>query len=399
MKNCALLLLVLAISAGAQAPTVAAAPAVSAACTFPTTPAPTSEETAWRVFVAANCAAGQGKLTWETWTEQLDIFPAGGTAGGAQARPGGKRLHGSFLALLNTAGAARPGPEITSRECNAMKRAPRNVVSNARICEEVRLNPTAQAYITSQGYQVRAGQSAAAEKQSLIDFPSAAISMKVDWLPASDFNPPFSCSKPPAGVHVETIEGQCYAMAGVALASKLMPDWLWATFEPQNMLTNPLRCISFEPCRDNWGSIPAISKGRARGFTKPTPALVELMKAANLPPEFLNYRLNGVQTAFTNADGSPTFLGNSVIEGENAGLLRGQDSCITCHSASSIQNNGTDGVTLLPGLHFPIGPQYKVPAGWIARDFAWSLALACPDAPNGIGFQKCTGAFAGSQGK
>jgi hypothetical protein len=31
----------------------------------------------------------------------------------------------------------------------------------------------------------------------------------------------------------------------------------------------------------------------------------------------------------------------------------------------------------------PVGPQYVVPKGWIARDFVWSMMLACPDSPTG----------------
>ena len=121
------------------------------------------------------------------------------------------------------------------------------------------------------------------------------------------------------------------------------------------------------------------------------------MKQARLAPEFSNYRLDGVQTKFTNPDGTPTYLGNSVIEGENVGMKNNEASCITCHSISSIKNDGTDGIN---DISFKVGPQYQVPAGWIARDFAWSLGLACPQTPGGGGLQTCSPVpAAGKKGK
>jgi hypothetical protein len=68
-------------------------------------------------------------------------------------------------------------------------------------------------------------------------------------------------------------------------------------------------------------------------------------------------------------------------------MTKGTASCITCHSVSSIKNDGTDGITV---LNNQVGPKYQVPTGWIARDFAWSLGLACPTVPKGGGLQNCT---------
>jgi len=270
-----------------------------------------------------------------------------------------------------------------------MKGPPPNVKPGAIICEEARPSPESQQFVLSNGYQVRPGQTKAAKNGVDIQFPANGIEVKVDWVPGTDFNPPFTCSNPPKGVHVESIKGKngvvCYAMAGMHISSKLLKNWLWATFEPQNMTTNPLRCITFGACKDPWGSTPPVSNGGASGFTSQNPPLSGLMKQANLAPEFFNYRLDGAQTEFMNPNGSPSYLGNSVIEGENVGLQANQASCITCHSYSSIKDNGRDGITILP--KGPVGPEYQVPSGWIARDFAWSMGLACP----GKGLQTCTG--------
>jgi len=358
--------------------------AQASACAFPTRVSPTMEETAWRLFVAANCPAGGTQLVWETWIEQLQLYPASGTAGPAAAAAPARRLHGSPLARVAQARARIVAPNLAltpSAECNPMGGPPSNVIPNATICEEVHLNREAANFVTGKGYQIRLGQEAAAQKGTDIQFPWSAIEIKVDWIPATDFATPFTCSNPPAGVHVETFDGTCYAMAGIHISSKLLENWLWATFEPQSMLTNPLRCITFGDCRDRWGSSPAVSSGGAAGFTEPTPALRELMTRAKLAPEFLNYRLDGVQIEFTTAKGQPTYLGNSIIEGENVGMTKNTASCITCHSVSSIENNGTDGIK---NIADQVGPEYKVPPGWIARDFVWSMALACPN-----GIQSC----------
>jgi hypothetical protein len=362
-------------SAQAQQPAAAPNP-----CVMPTQAAATPAQTAWQLFVAINCKAPNGQLVWETWIEQLDLYPASGTATAAATTH--KRLHGSPLAQAVTAKLAGAPQLQPSQECGKMKAPPSNVV-NTIICEEARLSPTAASYITAagNGYQVRSGQTAAAKAGKNIQFPTSAVEVKVDWIPASDYNPPFTCTSPPQGVYTETIDGTCYALAGMHISSKLLPNWLWATFEPQSMLTNPNRCITFGPCNDPWGSSPATSSGGASGFTQQTQALSALMKQANLAPVFANYRMDGVQTTF-GTTANPTLLGNSVIEGYNVGMAKGTASCITCHSVSSIKNDGTDAIFTLGS---PVGPKYVVPAGWIGRDFAWSMAVACPN-----GIQACT---------
>jgi hypothetical protein len=96
------------------------------------------------------------------------------------------------------------------------------------------------------------------------------------------------------------------------LISKLLDKWIWATFEPQNSVTNPFRCKVLG-CSDPFGSKPAISNGNN---TQLSAALKKLMDAANLAPEWYNYRLDAVQTEFY----QPKLLGNSIIEGENVGM-------------------------------------------------------------------------------
>ena len=66
------------------------ASAQSSACAFPTAPAATTEETAWRLFVAANCPGSGTKVVWENWIEQSQLYPASARRRRRLGRPAGK---------------------------------------------------------------------------------------------------------------------------------------------------------------------------------------------------------------------------------------------------------------------------------------------------------------------
>lgn len=98
------------------------------------------------------------------------------------------------------------------------------------------------------------------------------------------------------------------------------------------------------------------------------------MTKANLAPEWKNYRLDGVQVDFLDANGKPTQLGNSIIEGDNAGTPKQMkvSSCITCHDLSTLAPNGKKPTN----PSFSLGGPLAIPAGYARRDFVWSLSLA-----------------------
>ena len=369
--------------------TPARAQAAPAACTIPTKEAATPDQTAWELFVAANCRAPNGKLVWENWIEQAQLYPP--SAGLAATAGGGRHLHGSVLGALLHASTAAKGlaaATVTPGACNKMVIAPSNVTAGATICEEVHINPSAQATIQKNGYNFRTGQMKAAATGGKISFGTDAIEVKIDWLPASDFaSPGFSCTQATTSVYVEQIDGVCYAMVAMHITSHLIPNWLWTTFEPQDLQTNPFRCAVYGPCLDNWGATPAVAIGAA-SQTAQTPQLAALMKQANLPAGFANYRLVGAQTDFT-AGGRPLLNGNSITEYEAAGTAAGESSCISCHSMSSINATGVDGASFFATNPSPIGPAVTLPVGFITRGFLWSMALACPN-PTNTGFQACT---------
>jgi hypothetical protein len=352
------------------------------ACQPPAAVMGSPAETAWRIWVAATCPVNSVQypyVVWENWLEQYQMYPANPALGltvpnaGATVTP--HLLHGSPLGFLNGL------PSDPSTGCTITTN-PNNPTQQLVICEEVRLNGPSEDYVAANRIWRRSGQQTAANSgasDAAIQFPTPSVEIKADWIELA------SCVNPPAGVHVEQIGSTCFALAGMHLISKLKKNWIWATFEPQNLTTNPNRCLVLG-CYDPWGSSPPRSGGGPTGNTQLSTSLANLMAQAGLANDWTNYRLDGVQTSFVGANGKPILLGNSIIEGENAGVPLNQSSCISCHSLSSIEQNGTDGITLLNSN--PVGRPEPLPSSsWIHRDFVWSLSEACGDSL----FQTCSG--------
>jgi len=361
------------------------------ACTIPTAPAATNDQTAWQLFVAINCVQPGGKPLWATWIEQSQLYPADGKIALHLLANNGPHLHGSVLAAIRRATRARGGvAQLASAPgtCSNMAITPKNVLSGAQICEEVYINPAAQAAIQGPGYNIRTAQMNAAKAGKKISFPDPAIEVKVDWLPAADFaQAPFACDGSTKNLYTQNVGGQCYALVAMHITSKLLPNWLWTTFEPQDANTNPFRCFIYGPCLDSWGATPASASGPG-SVTTMTTALQALFQAAALPATLQNYRLDVAQSEFTTSDGKPIVAGNSITEYEAAGTPMNQSSCITCHSMSSVNAKGTDGASLFAIHPAPMGPAVVLPKGFITRGFLWSLGLACPD-PTKTGLQTC----------
>lgn len=377
-----------------EQPALATAKAVDDACAFPTKPSASLEETAWRTFVAATCASGNAALplVFETWTEQTCIVDP--SAKGCSSKTGeARQLHGSHLREL-AAKVALGLPPIAS-ECSSMTvkgtstqldpYVPTNLASSPTFCEEVFANAAELAYIQApapgQSLTTLSGQSTYVKAGNTIDFPNPSVEIKADWLPASSLaSSAFDCASPPAGLYTEVIQGQCYALVGLHVSSKLYPNWLWATFEPQISSTNPNRCNPslYNSCSDPWGSTPATSTG---ADTAQTQELAALMKAAGLPAAFSNYRLVGVQIDYVGAQTTP--LGNSFTE-FNAQVAPQQASCITCHSYAEF-NDAVSPAAENPNFGaFPGTPATGVPSttvpplptgSWQSQDRSWLLGI------------------------
>lgn len=382
-------LLLLAMAGGVMAQT-------PAACTLPTAMSTTPEQTAWQLFVAANCpSTGKaGPLTWQNWTEQTCwLSPTTpGCSGTTLTAAAPRLLHGSQLRIRKlTKKGAVSGINPLVGACSPMTTkaqgpplsnfVPANLAANPTFCEEVFVNPAEASFVTAPApgntLTTLAGQVAYASTHNPITFPTAAVEIKADWLPASSVTPSFNCTtKKPTGVYVETINGACYALAGIHISSKLAPNWLWATFEPQSHVTNPNRCNPklYSVCNDPWGSSPAVSSGKSTAATK---VLAQLMASAGLPPVFQNYRLVGVQTSFVTSGNKPIPLGNSFTE-YNAEVLPQQASCITCHSYAGITTSPSVGPVSCCTFPVMVGTPPATPANTLKDDFSWMLPFMPP---------------------
>jgi hypothetical protein len=361
-------------------------------CAAPTQIEGSNEQTAWRLLIAASCPVNQTEypfVVWENWLDQAQMYPPD-PAHGLHVPNALSRVNSATHQTHPSPLTLALHPELATvvhgllggadQNCNRAAVPPAGQ-PNLILCEEVRLNGAAEDYVAGTNIWRRAGQQQAATDHIDIQFPPDAVEIKVDWILLPSIG--LDCNNLPAGftnsIHVETIGGNCFGLVAIHLISKLLDNWIWATFEPQNDTTNPNRCRALG-CTDLFGSRPAFTRGTP---TRQSAALRELMAAANLAPEWSNMRLDGVQVGFQR----PRLLGNSVTEGENAGVPLTQASCISCHAVSSVESDGTDGITLLTSN--PVGFPKPLPSPeWIRRDFVWSLFLACP---NSVAQQCSTG--------
>ncbi len=352
----------------------------SSACELPTEPVGSPEELAWRIFVAANCRTDSGQLQWETWLSQACL-------GNPADCTGHQRLRGSVSTTL-VVEPEHPSPReapcsgmTTTKNPNRqlLPFVPANLSDDPVFCEEVVINGAEEAYARANGLLSVAGQVRFLEAGGTVKTPPQSVELKVDWVPASSFTDvTFDCGAPSPTIYLQELSGVCYALAGMHISSKLFPNWLWATFEPQDPRTNPNRCDPrlYNACVDDWGSDPPQS---ARGDTGITDQLRGLLDAAGaaLDPSFANYRLTGVQTGFDDPVATGGLLGSSFVE-FNAKVAPHQASCITCHyyaSRDSAGNHGQGG----PFAGDPAtGQPRALPAGFDSLDFSWFLAFGVP---------------------
>jgi hypothetical protein len=142
--------------------------------------------------------------------------------------------------------------------------------------------------------------------------------------------------------YTATSSGTEYALVAMHVASRQNPNWVWGTFEHQ---MNPGRC-DYIGCYDTFGAqVAAVSPNFSKynagyGKCEKTSALKAIMQKAVLSPVWQNYCLKSTQVDFTAADGTPSALGNSVIEGIMGNGTVAASSCISCHKYASFDATG-----------------------------------------------------------
>ena len=365
---------------------------------------PTADDTvgqarfAWYLFIQAMSPANGpgGPLAFENWTEQCALNPNMiGCPPATQAKP--RTLHASPLRRAMT--GVKAGATVSGIECNPMTTTPlngypppSNVLPSATFCEEVFVNDPEKAFVTTNSLITLTGQKAYGSTQGgAITFPWDAVEIKADWVPASSYSNPFPCPDTTGQLYTETINGTCYALVGIHISSKVLPNWLWATFEPNSSVTNPNRCDPklYDTCFDPWGTTSSAPYAKGQPVPPQSAQLQQAMSAAGLNAAFSNYYLTGVQTEFV-SNGQPVPLGNSFVE-FNAGVPPGQASCITCHRYAYFDGknpgagnpednfggppNGWSAVGYACNQPNPTGNCTPVVAGSTSQDFSWMLGL------------------------
>jgi hypothetical protein len=119
--------------------------------------------------------------------------------------------------------------------------------------EEVRRNKAAFQFILDNNLFTEDGLISAFVKDKPIVFPTDAIEVKANWIPAD------SPGIDPSKYHTNIAsDGKRYALVAMHIISKQIPNWTWATFEHQDMAG---RC-DYIGCRDSFGAIDSNVSAR-----------------------------------------------------------------------------------------------------------------------------------------
>ncbi len=345
-------------------------------------PAVSPDQMAWQVFAVMTAPAGGSgtkAVAFETWASDSDIYAATPKWPGTQA----KHLVRSLAAVAEDHGVHLLGAGAPS--CVPKDGAVGNFPPGACIGEEVQHNRPVFDTIVAGGLNTTAGLVKAFASGKAIAMPADSIVVKADWVLVRDilrWLP--KAYKTAADVRrayytnsatLNGIGGE-YALVGMSVQSRQLPDWLWMTFEQRS---NPGRCDVLG-CHDGFGAVaanvaPYADANRDYGPCAKTPALAALLKTAKIDPVWNNYCLKGTQTTFSDAGGNPTLLANSVIERMNKGVPEKYTSCISCHAYAAFNAAGTPNYR---ALYTPqIGEVLPcLLTGYKQHDYLWSVLAA-----------------------
>ncbi len=365
-------------------------------------PSAATDQIAWQQFVAAiTPSAVAGKVTFETWASDQDIYVTNPCAPGTQPSSGcnvpawptgaaaGKPLQPSLLGRshlgLARTDAAGAGVEVVgpAQGCatppgiqSGQPAANANFPSTGCVGEEVRRDRPSFDYLVSNGLWSKAGLTAYFGSAGTVAFPDGSLQIKADWIPvatmatwlgkpASFVTANFYTAKAVLNPGAPAVDLAMTSMH-VSVKTAQFPNWVWANFE--NAYT-PGRCDQ-TGCSDGYGAKVAKVAANAQawgqyGACAKSPAAASLLGGAKAAAVFANYCLTGSQTDY-GTTAKPTLLGSPIIEPLNAGVPMAASSCISCHAGASFNAAGPKHVGT------PVGPNAP-PAGYKPYDFMWGL--------------------------
>jgi hypothetical protein len=231
--------------------------------------------------------------------------------------------------------------------------------------EEVTRNLLSYKYIKGEGLDTRAGVNAFLAASKKADLPIGAIEIKADWAVGA---------VPGAYQFVAANPATTYSLLGLHIMAKVAPapsdpfhsedpSWFWTTFE----------------FKDNPGLANAQALLTYKDALAPADSLKLLTQAGLASTPFVNYRCNGSQIRFSDAEHPVILLGNTKME-SFAGLPKGTPpsewtgwttSCHTCHAEASAKSSDPN---LFFGFHVWIG-KITDPSidDYTSLDFIWSI--------------------------
>jgi hypothetical protein len=287
------------------------------------------DEYAWRLFVSVNWPADarrraanpakrlgdHGPVAWEVWQNAQQVYLEDGGDPGPWV-------------------TGQPAPDVSAEtrfETISLKEVPnaRHIVggkmvpltepaAGARRLTEIRMNRPAFEYIRAHELYNLDGQIRVLTAGRPISFPSTSIEIKAKWRPIrADEESRYHTLK----VRFADGSERLYGLTALHIVSKVLPQWLWTTFEH---IDNPT-------LRDAEGwQLPSVDRFACAGESADCNRAPRGIGLEGTVWE--NYRLRGTLTRFVDDTNRPVLLASSELE---TGMQK-SSSCITCHARSSI---------------------------------------------------------------
>lgn len=319
-------------------------------CRAPTTlkdsvaPVNYPDQYAWQLFTEVNKQAKRESIIvggkkielnnaiWETWIDDGTNFPKQPNVNNPpqwpQTAQGHKLEFASFRAHSDSA-------DLTNNAVGATNGVDQACDLQQGTCEVVYRNKTSFEYILKNNLWFQEGIAAFFKSQKQVVLPLDSIEIKGNWKLITEADK--------KNYHWNyTAKGELIGLVAMHFSSKIIPNWLWATFEH---VDNPGRC-DLLGCYDCYGTTKTVTSPNANSFgsvyaAEPlSQALLNQYAADGFKGvwlnEWKNYRLKGSMNNFTDSYGNPNLLGNSVTE---SGFVA-TSSCISCHARAAVTSEG-----------------------------------------------------------
>jgi len=277
---------------------------------------------AWALFAYVNQSVPNTEsgptVLWETWASPRDLYCSKDrTNCDPDNNPQWPAFKGHALNL---------GP-ITQIEMlansNAVMPSPDTAPGVSLVGQELRMNCPTFKHISDNNLWYLEGQEKAFESGKEVVFPIDAIEIKAYWISVDE--------DVKSRYHWQKVGSRYYGLVSLSITSRVLPRWFWATFEH---VDNPNRCIAPKTCREYTSGSGNIDPGVASKVRS-------VLRGNGLTePWWLNYRLDGTQFTFTDENGLPTVLANSIFESLLISRTSNTSSCITCHARATVDYQG-----------------------------------------------------------